>query len=73
MLVFSALSPTPFRSFKLRARRESCPACGVEGKKKGVIAETDYVAFCGGARPDWVSRGLQAGSPERRIDATVSW
>ncbi|KAF7789813.1 hypothetical protein EIP86_000759 [Pleurotus ostreatoroseus] len=71
LLVFSALSPTPFRSFKLRAKRETCPACGKEGKKEGSIQETDYVAFCGGPRPDWVARGLKEGNADRRIKPLV--
>lgn len=30
----------------------------------------DYVQFCGGERPDWVSRGLLDGLQETRIRAT---
>ncbi|KAI0654685.1 hypothetical protein C8Q70DRAFT_925414 [Cubamyces menziesii] len=69
LLMFSALSAPPFRSVKLRPRRASCPACGVEGEKIGKIEETDYVAFCGGERPDWVSRGLVVEDPQKRIHA----
>ncbi|KAH9902517.1 hypothetical protein C8Q73DRAFT_633504 [Cubamyces lactineus] len=69
LLMFSALGTPPFRSVKLRARTASCPACGVEGEKSGKIEETDYVAFCGGERPDWVSRGLVAEDPQKRIHA----
>ncbi|CDO77184.1 hypothetical protein BN946_scf184705.g9 [Trametes cinnabarina] len=70
LLMFSALGAPPFRSVKLRSRRPACPACGVEGEKVGRIEETDYVAFCGGERPDWVARGLGVGDPERRVHAT---
>ncbi|KAI0364751.1 hypothetical protein BV20DRAFT_1125413 [Pilatotrama ljubarskyi] len=69
LLMFSALGAPPFRSVKLRTRRVTCPACGNEGEKMGKIEETDYVAFCGGARPDWVSRGLAEGNSQRRIRA----
>ncbi|KAI0759563.1 hypothetical protein BD413DRAFT_596195 [Trametes elegans] len=69
LLMYSALSVPPFRSVKLRARRATCPACGIEGEKAGTIAQTDYVAFCGGERPDWVSRGLVDGDSQHRIRA----
>lgn len=52
---------------KLRSRKPTCAACGVEGQKIGFIEETDYVAFCGGARPNWLERGLEVGRPESRI------
>jgi hypothetical protein len=52
---------------KLRSRKLTCAACGVEGQRIGSIEETDYVAFCGGARPNWLERGLEAGRPESRI------
>ncbi|KAI0353810.1 hypothetical protein OH77DRAFT_1457885 [Trametes cingulata] len=69
LLMFSALGTPPFRSVKLRARKASCAACGDEGKRIGRIESTDYVAFCGGERPDWVSRGLVEGDSETRIHA----
>ncbi|CAL1715726.1 unnamed protein product [Somion occarium] len=70
LLIFSALSTPPFRSIKLRSRRPTCPACGDAGERIGEISETDYVAFCGGPRPDLVSRGLESGKdPDRRIHA----
>lgn len=73
LLIFSALSTPPFRSIKLRSRRPTCPACGDAGERIGEISETDYVAFCGGPRPDLVSRGLESGKdPDRRIHAHVS-
>ncbi|OJA16471.1 hypothetical protein AZE42_06879 [Rhizopogon vesiculosus] len=67
LLLFSALSVPPFRTIKLRSRKPTCAACGIEGQKIGSIEETDYVAFCGGARPNWLERGLEAGRPESRI------
>ncbi|KAI0636161.1 hypothetical protein C8Q77DRAFT_1155867 [Trametes polyzona] len=66
LLIFSALGAPPFRSVKLRPRRPSCPACGIEGERSGNIEETDYVTFCGGAQPDWVRSGLEKGKPHRR-------
>ncbi|KAG2110302.1 uncharacterized protein F5147DRAFT_575040 [Suillus discolor] len=67
LLLFSALSVPPFRTVKLRSRKPTCAACGIEGQKVGTIEETDYVAFCGGARPNWLERGLKDGEPESRI------
>jgi hypothetical protein len=37
----------------------------------GKIEDTDYVQFCGGAKPDWVTLGLKSGYPEWRITANV--
>ncbi|EIW57823.1 uncharacterized protein TRAVEDRAFT_126509 [Trametes versicolor FP-101664 SS1] len=69
LLMFSALGMPPFRSVKLRARKASCAGCGNEGERVGNIEETDYVAFCGGGRPDWLSRGLAEGDSQSRIRA----
>ncbi|KAG2018096.1 molybdenum cofactor synthesis 3 [Coprinopsis cinerea AmutBmut pab1-1] len=69
MLLYNALSSPPFRTIKLRSRRESCPACGSKGDKTK-IAETDYVQFCGGSKPDWETLGLKAGSPEERLSVS---
>lgn len=69
--MFSALGMPPFRSVKLRARKASCAGCGNEGERVGNIEETDYVAFCGGGRPDWLSRGLVEGDSQSRIRAKV--
>jgi hypothetical protein len=71
LLVYSALGMPPFRSIKLRKRRITCPACGIEGQKVGKIEDVDYVEFCGGARPDWVTLGLKPGDTEWRITANV--
>ncbi|KAI0346326.1 hypothetical protein BDW22DRAFT_1352390 [Trametopsis cervina] len=69
LLLYSALSLSPFRSIKLRTRRPTCLACGVQGHKIGSIASTDYVAFCGGPRPDWETLGMVEGSTAHRIKA----
>ncbi|KAH6913236.1 molybdenum cofactor synthesis 3 [Coprinopsis sp. MPI-PUGE-AT-0042] len=62
MLIYNALSSPPFRSIKLRSRRETCPACGPsKDQSSTTIQETDYVQFCGGSRPNWEERGLQPG------------
>ena len=72
LMLFSALSMPPFRTIKLRAKKPTCPACGVDGHRLGVIQETDYIAFCGGPRPDWQARGLMPGKSGERISAQVS-
>lgn len=69
LLLFSALSLPPFRTIKIRPRRATCAACGKEGQRAGIIAETDYVAFCGGERPNWVVLGAQEGKPDHRLKA----
>jgi len=70
LLLYSALTVPPFRTIKLRARSRTCAACGDEGEKIGDISKQDYVAFCGGARPDWEHRGLEDGEEGKRIRAT---
>ncbi|TFY83025.1 hypothetical protein EWM64_g981 [Hericium alpestre] len=70
LLIYSALGFPPFRSIKLRTRRPTCPACGVEGQKIGQIEDLDYVQFCGGERPDWEKLGLIPGSADTRIRAS---
>lgn len=66
MLLFSANSPQPFRSVKLRSRRPGCFACSkesglnLEGLRSGSL---DYVLFCGLASPVNILR------PEERIQA----
>jgi hypothetical protein len=37
----------------------------------GNIEEIDYVQFCGGARSDWETLGLNPGEGESRITASV--
>ena len=72
LLVYAALGVPPFRSIKLRKRRATCPACGTEGDKVGKIEETDYVQFCGDARPDWEALGLlNPRDAQSRITANV--
>ncbi|KAF8920113.1 hypothetical protein CPB85DRAFT_1211772 [Mucidula mucida] len=67
MLIFSALGVPMFRNIKLRTRKEGCPACGREGQKVGTIKDIDYIQFCGGPTPDWVSRGLSVGTESARV------
>ncbi|KAH7912310.1 hypothetical protein BJ138DRAFT_803296 [Hygrophoropsis aurantiaca] len=67
LLLYSALTVPFFRSVKLRSKKPSCIACGGDGVKNGTIEETDYVAFCGGVRPNWEQKGLSSGSPGARI------
>ncbi|PPQ63601.1 hypothetical protein CVT24_004461 [Panaeolus cyanescens] len=67
LLIFSALSSSPFRSMKLGAKKPTCPACGIDGLKAAQISETDYVQFCGGPRPDWIKRGLTEGESGSRV------
>lgn len=73
LLLFSALSLQPFRTIKLRSRSSTCPACGTDAAQKDLIADTDYVTFCGGQRPDWIHLGMQGSNDDiRRIGASVS-
>ncbi|KAJ7596621.1 hypothetical protein C8J56DRAFT_1000773 [Mycena floridula] len=46
-------------NIKMRSRKPTCPACGIEGQRIGEIQSVDYVQFCGGSRPDWGSGALQ--------------
>jgi adenylyltransferase/sulfurtransferase len=66
MLLFSANSNPPFRSVRLRARRQKCFACSKEG---GLTLESlssgslDYVLFCGVTTP------VKILEPQERIEA----
>lgn len=66
MLLFSALSPQPFRSVRLRSRRPGCFACSkdsglsLEGLQSGSL---DYVLFCG------LASSANVLTPEERIEA----
>lgn len=73
LLLFSALGTPPFRSIKLRTRKPTCPACGVDSQKVGKIEDIDYVQFCGGTTPDWERQGLAQGNPEFRVGVKVSF
>jgi len=73
LLLFNALSMPQFRSVKLRSKKPQCLACGTPEAGTVKIQETDYVRFCGGPRPDWVSRGLSVDkATKHRITAKVS-
>lgn len=72
LLLFSALGLSPFRTIKLRARKPTCPACSPAARLAGGLTEsTDYVQFCGGAAPDWVSAGLAPGLAGHRVNPDV--
>lgn len=73
LLIFSALSFPPFRTVKLRTRKPTCPSCGNGNEKLGTIKEIDYVAFCGGKRPNWMERGMIYANSNSRIRAKVSY
>lgn len=54
LLMFSAYNPQPFRSVRIRSRRQDCAACS---SKATVSADSltsgslDYIAFCGVSEP----------------------
>lgn len=66
MLIFSALSPQPFRSVRLRSRRAGCFACSrdlglsLESLRSGSL---DYALFCG------LASAVDILTPEERIEA----
>lgn len=66
MLLFSANSPQPFRSVKLRSRRKGCFACSEEAQlslSSLTEGSLDYVLFCGLTAP------LDVLKPEERVEA----
>ena len=65
MLVFSGMSDTPFRSVRIRGRRNNCFACGDEGALtlEEMESSLDYVQFCGVRTP------VQMLKPDERITA----
>ncbi|KZS92583.1 hypothetical protein SISNIDRAFT_455810 [Sistotremastrum niveocremeum HHB9708] len=67
LLIFSALTVPSFRSIKLRRRKPDCVACGQNGKRRDLIDQSDYVAFCGGENPDYERLGKEPGDPAHRI------
>ncbi|KIL67448.1 hypothetical protein M378DRAFT_73687 [Amanita muscaria Koide BX008] len=68
LLLFSALTQPPFRTVKLRSRKEKCSACGID-KPSDLPHAADYVQFCGGDKRDWEAEGLQSGDPKKRVTA----
>jgi adenylyltransferase and sulfurtransferase len=66
MLLFSAYDSVPFRSIRLRRRKQNCAACSAhatvtrESLRSGSM---DYVQFCGVAEP------VNLLSPEERVTA----
>ncbi|KAG8751758.1 Urmylation protein, partial [Ceratobasidium sp. 428] len=84
MLLYSALSPRPFKTIKLRSRQAGCRGCSgtpldVALDKQtftNILAEikpleNDYTEFCGdsGGTPDPVNTGMFAGEPGSRVNA----
>ncbi|KAI9796298.1 MAG: Urmylation protein [Piccolia ochrophora] len=67
LLLFSALSQSPFRSIRLRGRRTDCAVCAATGTitqeslKSGSL---DYAQFCGVPRP------IDVLEPRERISAS---
>ncbi|KAI0863765.1 adenylyltransferase [Xylaria cubensis] len=67
LLLFSANSPTPFRSIKMRSRRTNCFACSASSTltlKELKSGSLDYVQFCGVTTP------VNILQPDERISAT---
>ena len=63
MLLFSALSPSPFRTVKLRSKGPTCPTCSIEPEAlKKQIDANDYIAFCGGKGESARITGERAGA-----------
>ncbi|KAG9128392.1 Urmylation protein [Ceratobasidium sp. 392] len=84
MLLYSALSPRPFKTIRLRPRQPGCRGCS--GAPSNVVLdkqtfgnvladikalEGDYVEFCGdlGGTPNPVSTGMFLGEPGSRVNA----
>ncbi|KAF2964323.1 hypothetical protein GQX73_g9245 [Xylaria multiplex] len=67
LLLFSAYSPTPFRSIKMRGRRSNCFACSASSMltlKELKTGSLDYVQFCGVTTP------INILQPGERVSAT---
>ena len=58
LLLYSALSLSPFRTIKMRKKQVNCVSCSSEASAALDVANTDYIAFCGGPTRDWVETGL---------------
>ncbi|KAG9082562.1 Urmylation protein [Ceratobasidium sp. UAMH 11750] len=84
MLLYSALSPRPFKTIKLRPRQPGCRGCSGtpsdvasdEPTFSNILAdikplEDDYIEFCGdlGGISDPVSTGMFRGEPGSRVNA----
>ncbi|KAF8622564.1 hypothetical protein AX15_006912 [Amanita polypyramis BW_CC] len=68
LVLFSALNQPLIRTVKLRARKDSCIACG-GAKASKLLNDIDYIQFCGGDRPNWEMRGLQPSRSQERMTA----
>ncbi|TEB34439.1 hypothetical protein FA13DRAFT_1481490 [Coprinellus micaceus] len=79
MTIYNALSFPPFRSIRLRPRREACIACGKDATERRAreraeglevtLPAVDYVQFCGGPTPDWEREGQVSGQEGERMRA----
>ena len=68
LLIFSAFSPQPFRSVRLRGRRAGCPACSAEAsitKESLTSGSLDYVQFCG------IAQAVNILTPKERVTASA--
>ena len=68
LLLYSALSPSPFRTIKIRKKQANCLACGSGAPALLDVTNTDYITFCGGPARDWVKTGLAVS--DKRICAS---
>ncbi len=71
LLIYSALSTTPFRSVMLRKKRPDCLACGERSDARALIDQADYVEVCGSLPPDYEALGYTKSEPGHRITAKV--
>lgn len=61
MLIFSAMADTPFRTVRMRGRREDCFACSGKLTLDELKHSLDYVQFCGVVQP------VKLLGPEERV------
>lgn len=67
LLLFSAITSSPFRSIRLRSRRSTCAACSTQASitpESLTSGSLDYAQFCGMLNP------IDVLKPEDRISAT---
>lgn len=63
LVLFSSFNMPPFRSVKLRSKRQDCVACS----GCGTLSTIDYIQFCGGPPVNWVQLGQTPGLAGQRI------
>lgn len=67
LLLFSAYSKPPFRSIRLRSRRQNCATCSADATVRAESLSSgslDYVQFCG------ISHPVDVLAPKERISAS---